>query len=158
MINHSNIISLYNTSVDPSNFIRLETDDLPLIVLGSFINNQYDFDRVQFKKSIKHINICHACGVDKIYIKGVILTPNDAGCSFLTEVNTFPNSSTFEKYNLTSNNNYIYNRNGLYVIDLDCINTITDYNLDSNILAINDDLPWFSNFIDLKAFCLTSIV
>ena len=53
MINHSNIISLYNTSVDPSNFIRLETDDLPLIVLGSFINNQYDFDRVQFKKSTR---------------------------------------------------------------------------------------------------------
>lgn len=158
MLNHSSIIHLYNTSVDISKFIKSDISDLPLLVLGSFINNLYDFERVKFKTHIENVNICHSCGHDKIFIKGVVLKPNITGKKFLTEVNTFPSSTTFEKYGLTSNNNYIYNRNGLYIIDLDCINTITDYNLDSNILDVNDDLPWFSNFIDLKAFCLTSIV
>jgi hypothetical protein len=156
---NEDIIRLHQTTPDQDNFQQLNTCDLPVLVLGFFINNLYDYKRSTFKRGINYINISHKCLDDTVLIKGVVIEPNKIGKLFLNEVDTFPKPATFEKFSLTCNNNYMYHRNGLYIIDMNCINTISDYNIDPRkMLDINKDFPWFSYFIDFKLFCLTNII
>ena len=140
-------------------FTQLDICDLPVLILGVFINNLYDHKRSIFKRNIRYTCVSHSCEGENILIKGAVLKPNRTGKTFLAEINTFPQPSTFKKYNLTCNDNFKYNRNGLHIIDMNCINIVSDYNIDPRqLLDVNDDLPWFSYFIDIKLFCLTSPV
>ena len=156
---NEHILRLYESPVDSKLFEKTQLGDLPMLVLGFYINNLYDHERIKFKQHIDYISISHQCLNDKALLKGICIKPNKTGKQFLTELNTFPNTDTFEKYNISCSDNYMYHRNGLYIIDTNCINIVSDYNIDPRqMLHPNTELPWFSNFADLKLFCLTNII
>lgn len=162
---------LFEQPVNCSKYKRYNVLQLPKIILGFAIRNQYDEQRLRIKSVMRPKNISHVCGDDDQHIMrfhAIELNGNTRVnhlCSTIHRASPITPESyrNILKYNrLSCDTNTQLLRDGVYPIDVKCLPLLsrnkfrTDYIWLRSLLETNEDLPWFSSWSNFNIFMLCS--
>ena len=163
-------VKLVEQNIDSSEYTDYNINDLPKIVLGFNIRNKYDEERLKIKPMLRPKNIRHFYGeehkLNPMYFHGIELKPRNKVnhlCSIINaampvNIDSYRN---ILKYNrLSCTNCYHHLRDGVYPIDVECLQKLSRNKYKSNYLFLrsflehNEKLPWFANWSNFNIFML----
>ena len=166
----SSPIKLVEQDINSDSYKPYNISDLPKIILGFNIKNKYDEQRLKIREMLGPKNIRHYYGHDNtlkpIHFHGIELRPKNKVnhlCSTIS--NALPvNIESYKnilKYNrLSCTNCFHYLRDGVYPIDVECLQKLSRNKYKSNYLFLrsflehNEQLPWFANWSNFNIFIL----
>ena len=163
--------NLIDEPIDTSSFTVPVKEEYPMLVLGVFIKNEYDNQRIQINEKFNPINILHY-SKDKESValfKGVKLKANKTMLNLFNSIllqeknniNLKVYQNLINQYNLACKETYAIFLPGTYPIDFNNLKSICDdsFNNDKKIfqhlLNIDEKIFDFQKFASLKLFILT---
>ena len=163
-------INLIEEQVDPKKYTPYKVFDFPKIILGFNIKNKYDEDRLRIRSMFSPKRIMHFYGEDgelhPIYFHGIELEPRGKVnhlCSVIrnaSPVSVESYQNILEYNRLKCDSCFSYLRDGVYPIDITCLQRLSRNRYKSGYLSLrplledNEDLPWFSSWSSFNIFML----
>lgn len=163
--------------ITTSRFKAYNISELPKIILGIQVKNKYDEDRLSIKPEYLPVHIAHfhmSKGFEPVYFYGIEINPKKSVQLFLDDLkdkNFFSRrmnreSTTTEykellsKYNLTCDESFGYLADGIFPIDSNKLDHISDTSYRKEIesgfeLFVNgNEYPWYINVRNFNIFVI----
>ena len=164
-------IDLVSEPLTVDNCNVISDKDYPFCLLGFQLKNSYDQVRLQLKSKYKindYIHLLPDSDATPSFFRGMMIKPKSNFRALLTQLETFNTALTelpvqryqsiLSEYNLTCNNCYAYLQKGIYPIDGECINKISDNYIDIVDLYTNafnnKNVPTFQSCAYFTIFIL----
>jgi hypothetical protein len=151
---------------------------LPKIILGLRIKNKFDEKRLTIKRKYKPELISHFktdSQLEPVYLHGIEIIPKAKYTSLLQiltkhiicdstihrEVNIKTYNDILSEFGLTCDTNYNYLSDGIYPIDIQHLDNISENDMSEEIksgfrkMVNKTDLPWFMNTLNFNLFILS---
>lgn len=168
---------LIEQPVTTKNYQIYDVKELPKLFLGIKVKNKFDESRMAIKPKYKPRYVSHfrlKSELEPFYIYGIEVTPKKQykglikRLNFNTENNLNINFDRFVHwyqnvlldYGLTCNSCYRYLSDGLYPIDIECLNMLSKSNytkeIESGFACMMEDTeqPWYMNLHNFNIFIL----
>ena len=162
-------VDLAEQPLDIDSFSYLNDKDYPLFLLGFQLKNLYDQKRLIIKKEYNPIDVIHFVPGESImpkFFRGVKINLNSRFNYFVNKLEALSTSSTekidnkyytelLNEYGLSCNNCFAYLRKGVYPIDSEHMDLISDTKLKQKDLYTNMlDVSSVSGFQALGYFVI----
>ena len=150
-------VNLADEPIDIDSFSYISDEEYPVALLGFQIKNLYDQKRLNINKDFNPTNIIHFIPGETVmpkFFRGIKLQLNSKFNYLVAKLEALGTLSTQEidkkfyvellnEYNLSCNNCFAYLRKGIYPIDSEHLNLITNLKLSqkdlySNVLEKNN--------------------
>ena len=162
-------VDLAEQPLDIDSFSYLDDKDYPLFLLGFQLKNLYDQKRLIIKKEYNPIDVIHFVPGESImpkFFRGIKINFNSRFNYFVNKLEALSTSSTekidnkyytelLNEYGLSCNNCFAYLRKGVYPIDSEHLDLISDTKLKQKDLYTNMlDVSSVSGFQALGYFVI----
>ena len=169
---------LIDIPVSTKDYAIYDVVQLPKIFLGLRVKNKFDEQRLQIKKHYNPMLLSHfrmTNQLEPMFLYGIELKSKPRYKSLMQRLNAnqifkFYDTSeaqtkaymdVLSEYNLTCDNCYRYLSDGMYPIDIECLDGLSRKNFVKEIqsgfktMIKKNDNPWYLNLINFNIFVLS---